>query len=298
MAMSYDVKFWATDIYRGSRVTTYKVRWFVVGKPFKEPFRTAALAESFRAELVSAARKGEAFDTETGRPLSMARARQDIDWYRFACDYMDMKWPTAAATYRRSISEALTVITIALIESGHSIPAGATTRSALHNWAFNTNRRNDPDRPAEIGDTLRWIAGHTRPVSQLSEPAVLRSVLVKIGTRLDGSAAAPSVVSKRRRVLFNALEYAVERGIVPVNPLPAFKWKQPKSSAAIDKRSVVNPVQARTLLRAVREARRSGPRLVAFFALMYFSALRPEEAANVRSHNLTLPTEGWGELGP
>ncbi|MGH3841671.1 MAG: tyrosine-type recombinase/integrase [Pseudonocardiaceae bacterium] len=63
-----------------------------------------------------------------------------------------------------------------------------------------------------------------------------------------------------------------------------------------DKRSVINPIQARSLLRAVHEARRSGPRLVAFFGLMYFSALRPEEAANVRSHNLALPSEGWGEL--
>lgn len=296
MATSYDVKFWATDIYRGTKVTTYKVRWFVAEKPFKEPFRTAALAESFRADLLSAARKGEAFDTGTGRPLSMTRASHDIDWYSFACDYMDMKWPTAAATYRRSISEALTAITVALIEPGHTKPAGALMRSALHCRAFNINRRNDPDRPAAVGDTLRWIAGHTKPVSQLSEPAVLRSVLATIGTRLDGSAAAPSVVSKRRRVLHNALEYAVERGIVQTNPLPAFKWKAPKSSAAIDKRSVVNPVQARTLLRAVGEARRSGPRLVAFFALMYFSALRPEEAANVRSHNLALPADGWGEL--
>jgi len=36
------------------------------------------------------------------------------------------------------------------------------------------------------------------------------------------------------------------------------------------------------------------PRLVAFFALMYFSALRPEEAANVRWANLALPETGWG----
>jgi len=28
---------------------------------------------------------------------------------------------------------------------------------------------------------------------------------------------------------------------------------------------------------------------------MYFSALRPEEAANVRKHNLSLPEAGWGE---
>lgn len=55
-------------------------------------------------------------------------------------------------------------------------------------------------------------------------------------------------------------------------------------------------MQARTLLAAVRETRRSGPRLVAFFRLMYFSALRPEEAAHLRKHNLSIPERGWGEL--
>lgn len=294
--ITYDVRVWKTEQCTGQRGTTYKVRWFVARKPFKEPFRTAALAESFRAELMSAARRGEAFEIETGRPLSMTRISHDVDWYGFACEYMDMKWPTAAATYRRSISEALTSITVALMEQGRGGPEGVLVRSALHSWAFNTNRRGDPGRPPEVNDTLRWVESHTKPVSQLLEPAVLRSVLAVIGTRIDGSAAAPSVVSKRRRVLFNALEYAVERRLIQANPLPAFKWKQPKPSGAIDKRSVVNPIQARTLLCAVREARRSGPHLVAFFGLMYFSALRPEEAANVRSHNLTLPAEGWGEL--
>jgi integrase len=130
----------------------------------------------------------------------------------------------------------------------------------------------------------------------VSDPSVLRSILTTIGTKVDGNPAAASVVSKRRRVLFNALEYAVERGLLIANPLPTFKWKPPKVSSAIGKRSVVNPIQARTLLRAVGETQRGRSRLVAFFGLMYFSALRPEEAANVRKHNLALPEEGWGKL--
>lgn len=296
MVMSYDVRFWKTDVYRGARVTTYRVRWLVAQKQFKESFRTAALAESFRAELMSAARRGEAFEVQSGRPLSMVRSIQDLNWYTFACEYMDMKWPMAAATYRRSISEALTAITVSLMDRGPAAPMGTLVRSALHGWAFNTNRRNDPNRPREVTDTLRWIESHTKRVSQLSDPAVLRSVLSAIGKRIDGSVIAPSVASKRRRVLFNALEYAVECGLIQANPLPTFKWTLPKASGAIDKRSVVNPIQARTLLRAVHDAQRSGPRLVAFFGLMYFSALRPEEAANVRTHNLVLPAEGWGEL--
>lgn len=104
------------------------------------------------------------------------------------------------------------------------------------------------------------------------------------------------MVSKRRRVLFNVVEYAVERDYLTANPLVGFKWKAPRRPAGVDRRSVVNPIQARTLLNAVRQTKRSGPRLVAFFALMYFAALRPEEAANVRKHNLSLPRQGWGEI--
>ncbi len=59
---------------------------------------------------------------------------------------------------------------------------------------------------------------------------------------------------------------------------------------------VANPVQVRTLLAAVREQGRSGPRLVAFFGCLYFAALRPEEAVSLARHNLALPAEGWGEL--
>ncbi|MBN9758889.1 integrase [Pseudonocardia sp. Ae707_Ps2] len=118
-----------------------------------------------------------------------------------------------------------------------------------------------------------------------------------ISTRLDGKPAAATVVNQRRRVLYNAAEYAVERGHLSANPLVGLKWKAPKPSGAVDRRTVVNPIQARTLLAAVRETRRSGPRLVAFFGLMYFAALRPEEAVNVRAVNLTLPNgNGWGEI--
>ncbi|WP_410676108.1 hypothetical protein [Amycolatopsis sp. cmx-4-68] len=44
------------------------------------------------------------------------------------------------------------------------------------------------------------------------------------------------------------------------------------------------------------ERRSSGPRLVACFATMYYSALRPEEAVMLRDVDLELPRKGWGRL--
>lgn len=293
MTHTYDVRIWEITVYKGARVTTYKVRWKVGKQEWKEPFRTRALADSFRAELLSATRKGEAFDVETGRPISAARPMAELRWFAFACDYIDMKWPTAAATYRRSLSEALTAVTVAMLDNERDRPDPKVLRAALHRWAFNTARRGSPSTP-EVRAALRWAERTSPPVARLGDPAVLRRVLNAISVRLDGAPGAASVVGKRRRVLFNIAEYAVERKCLDVNPIPAVKWKAPKASGEIDRRSVVNPVQARVLLDAVRQSRRSGPRLVAFFALMYFSALRPEEAANVRKRNLSLPEVGWG----
>lgn len=95
----------------------------------------------------------------------------------------------------------------------------------------------------------------------------------RVATRRDGKTAAASVVSKRLRVLINVFEYAIEREILSTDPLTTFKWQPPKASTGVDKRSVVKPVQARTLLNAVRDTKRSGPRWVAFFGLMYFAGL-------------------------
>lgn len=42
--------------------------------------------------------------------------------------------------------------------------------------------------------------------------------------------------------------------------------------------------------------RSSGPMLVALSAVMYYAALRPEEAAMLSKQDLQLPESGWGEL--
>lgn len=67
------------------------------------------------------------------------------------------------------------------------------------------------------------------------------------------------------------------------------KWTAPKETKTIDKRVVINPKQAKKLLAATeaqqiegQPRRSSGPMLVAFFARIYYAALRPEEAAMVR----------------
>ncbi|HEY9418427.1 MAG TPA: tyrosine-type recombinase/integrase [Pseudonocardia sp.] len=298
--ISYDVRIYKTDVWKSRREggpTTYWVRW-KVGKnaPFKRPFKTSALAESFRSTLVAAARKGEAFKQDDGLPISTVRAHSEISWYDFACQFVDMKWQRCAATTRRTHAEAMTAVTMAMFAEKRGKPDDMLLRKALTRWAFNTAQRDSADCPAEISRALRWTKDHTRKVSALSDPEILRSVLDAVATKLDGTPGAPSVVSRRRKILVTALGYAVERKILEANPIPALKWSPPKTSHVVDRRRVANPVQARTLLNAVRSQQRTGPRLVAFFGCLYFAALRPEEAVNLTRANLSLPVAGWGQM--
>src|SRR5690242_1239893 len=102
METSYDVRVWKVGVYSGARTTSYTGKWSVAGRRWREPFRTAALADAFRSELVAAARKGEAFGVETGRPVSMERARRRVAWLPFAREYAAMKWPHLAPNSRRN----------------------------------------------------------------------------------------------------------------------------------------------------------------------------------------------------
>jgi integrase len=272
------------------------VWWRVAGKRRKARFKTYALATSFRGELLAAARKGEAFDVETGRPVAMGRPAKAMTWYELACAFVDMKWPRVAATTRRTHAEALTAVTTALLPTDKGRPNGQLLRSALCRWAFNTARRNDPTCSLEVRSALRWIQSHSPAATVLRRPDVLRRVLDSLTVRLDGSPASPSVTSRRRRILNTTIEYAVELELLDRNPTPALKWTPPRTVQAIDRRRVVNPIQARTLLEAVRGQQRSGPRLVAFFGCLYFAALRPEEAVGLVRQDLELPADGWGTL--
>ena len=82
---------------------------------------------------------------------------------------------------------------------------------------------------------------------------MLRPALDALALRMDGRPAAASTVSRKRAIFYNALEYAVELGHLPSNPIPAIKWRAPKLTEAVNPRVVINHGQARALLDAVRQ---------------------------------------------
>jgi integrase len=298
MTTSYSVKVWALQTRykkneKGTRVPArYVARWSVDRERFEVSFRNRAQADSFRADLLSAARRGEAFDIQNGRPAALARKVEKMSWFDFACGYADMKWDGSAPKYRSSIADSLAAVTLGMLREGKEHPPIKVLAPALRR-AFNKNRR-DAELPAEQADALRWIARNVRPVGDLAKPEVFRSVLASLDKNKNGEQAAHDTVRLRRITLANAADYAVERKLLPSNPAREIKARKQKSVLKqVDRRSVVNPVQGRTLLLAVRD---TTPRLYAFFALLYFAALRPEEALNLRKSNLSLPEAGWGEI--
>lgn len=292
--VTFDVRIWKIEQVKTRTGTSHKVVWLVGGRRWKKTFRTAAAADSYRSELVTAHRRGEAFDVMTGEPMAKVRARAEaVTWFAFACRYVDQKWSAASGTYRRGIAEALTSATMALLPAVTDPMEARAMRSALLYWAFN-QRRGSAEQPPAVTRRLAWAAEKSPRLQDLAEPAAVRKLLDCLALKLDGKPAAATTVNRRRAVFSNLLSLAVEERMFESNPLASIRWRAPKTNRAVDQRVVVSPAQARKLLDAVRATKRSGPRLVAFLGCLYYSALRPEEAVDLRRRNLELPAEGWG----
>ena len=127
---SYDVKFWAIRPGKAKTKRTYEVRWKVGHSPQSRTLGNKAQADNFLSELRQAARKGEAFDTETGLPDSlMTTASRERSWLTFCLAYTDMKWPSAAPKTRDSLTDALaTLIPVSPVSqprTGSTLPPSA-----------------------------------------------------------------------------------------------------------------------------------------------------------------------------
>ena len=130
------VRFWDVRRNKSSRSTSYEVRWVVGGRQFSRTRASKALAESFLSELRQAAKRGEAFDTSEGLPVSMRRAKHARSWFAFVLAYVDMKWPRAAATTRNSMTDALATVTAALVDDRPGQPEVLLLRRALRQYAL------------------------------------------------------------------------------------------------------------------------------------------------------------------
>jgi site-specific recombinase XerD len=300
-AITYDVRIYKIELRKGKTTASYHVRWKTGHKTWKAAFRNAAQADSFRSSLLAAARNGEAFSLTTGRPTSWQREESSVSWYAFTLDYSAIKWSYVSPNHRRGIAEALTDATEAMLSRDDPPHTREQIRRALQTWAYSERLRSKTDPPDELAAVVHWLETGTIPLADLARPGTgptrIRAILERLSRKQDGKPAAANTAMRKRIVINNAMEYASEIGALPANPLKSVRWMRPRTLRTVDPRVVINPAQARRFFAAMEAHSKRAKRMKPFFGFMYYAALRPEEASDLRYENLvSLPRQGWGEM--
>jgi integrase len=278
---------------RPGRRRPYEVRWRAAGKTRSRSFSTRALADSYRAELIRAARTGLEFAPATGEPSAWNQPQPaTVTWHDHAAMYAAIRWPELAAHSRSSLADALATITPALTcPDARKRPDLRLLRTVLYRHAYCLAR--PAPAGSDAGHILDWVRHASLPVTDLAQPQVLRAALDAITMLLDGSRAAPATITRKHAILHATLAHAVETGLLDANPLDTTTWHVPRSSTAVSPAVVAGPEQVHALLSAVDQLR---PDLTAFFGCLYYAALRPEEAVALLRADCHLPDHGWGML--
>jgi hypothetical protein len=87
---TFDVRIYAIRRRRNRR-RPFEVRWHAAGRARSRSFATRALADSYRAELLRAARRGLEFGPGTGEPACWAvRLAAAVSWHEHAAAYAAM----------------------------------------------------------------------------------------------------------------------------------------------------------------------------------------------------------------
>ncbi|MGW9439222.1 tyrosine-type recombinase/integrase [Streptomyces sp. NPDC055607] len=289
---SYTVRIWS--IRKRPYRKPYQLRWQVGTRPHSESFLTLGLAESRRAQFITATREGEPWDVDSGLPKSMVQKAKDISWYEHARNYVEMKWDHSPASTRRNLAEAMATVTLALVKDTKGMGDQKAVRRALYTWGFNVNRWKE-ETPADVAALLAWVERKSVPTSQLSDRMLVRRALDACARRLDGKTSSGSVIARKRAIFHQALGIAVDAELLGENPMAALKWKAPERvEEEVDPEAVPDPAQAAALLAAVGRQGDRGRHLEAFFGCLYYAGARPGELVGIRLQDFDLPRRGWG----
>jgi hypothetical protein len=85
------------------------------------------------------------------------------------------------------------------------------------------------------------------------------------------------------------MEYAGEVGLLTDNPLKHVRWTRPRTASGVDPRVVLNAEQAERFWLPWKQTASEDPGLSAFFACLYYAALRPQQASELRRSAWTMP---------
>jgi integrase len=294
MRWSRKVSFWEHEVTKRQRGKTYTVRWTVEGERHREPLRGKVAADTRKAELMTAYARGERFDIDSGKPESEVRAESVMDWFGATLQYTDTRWPFIGSRQRQSIAEGLSEATLAVLKPSKRRPTDDEIRAALRQWAY-AERLHGDDVPEQHSDAIVWLREHTVDMTAFDDeqtgPLIARGILEALSRKQDGTAASANYANRRRTTVNTFFEYAAEVRLIKANPLARVSWKRPQSDDTVDPAVVPNAKQIRRLLATVPAHGKLGKRMEAFFAVMAYAGLRPEEVIALHRDNLELPDE-------
>lgn len=290
-----DVRVWSVQDRRENARNNrgWIVRWVVDGKTFSRSFRTRALADRFRSELVVAHDNGDRFDAATGEPLEWSPAAGDVSVYDWSRRWVAEQWDEWQPRTRASAIEALArFVPLAVRDRAPDGPKG------LRQFVAATL---DPSAVVADGDAFaRWLARWSTPLSELNRErlAAVESALVK---SLDGRPLSPSTAGRYRKVARACIRRAVDLNVIPADPWPPpsrgrSQRKIARASRAFDVRQLPDPATMRRAIEAIATHQPGSRTYQVMTAVAYYGGLRPSEVVMLRRSSLTLPSSGWGRI--
>lgn len=241
---------------------------------------------------------GEAFDIDSGLPESELKAKAARSLLTLAQEFISHEWRDAAANTRKRYVDTLAVPVAAFVTPDKNAPDEHLLRRVLTTCLLPPNQR-ERTLSKEEQAVVSWITAHSRPVRELADKIEAANLLRSLSRNLGGKKAASWTTRTRRGVLHHLLKYAVDKEELVANPITGQKASSQRGNSEVDPRSVLNPAQGRQVLAAVTYAGTIAGQydyLYAFFATMYYGALRPCEVNRLREVDCKLPETGWGEL--
>jgi len=121
MARSYDVRVWSVRTRkRAGRATSYELRWTVAGVEFSKTYTRKAQATSAAADLHSAAKRGDPFDTASGLQANSGLGATPT-MLELAKSVFVREWADGAGTSRKSLAEAMAHTVAVLTTAAHPV---------------------------------------------------------------------------------------------------------------------------------------------------------------------------------
>ncbi|GGN07673.1 site-specific integrase [Terrabacter tumescens] len=309
MPQTFDVQIHSLRARRRSdrKAVSYELGWVVGGDKHYATFKLKGLATSEHAKLVSAAKRGDAFDTVTGQPVSSGLNATPTLLEVARRIYAD-EWRDSGGKTRKSTAENLAHVVAVVTEARHQVDGARRELlyQALYQGGLSpeglripdegkvTSRRTSVTRAHH--DALRWLERASLPVGKV-DIAVCETALRRLAINLDGSTAKPTARTRRRAGLSKILEYAVRHQHLSSSPLRTITTRASNRAAVeVTATTVAHPELIPAALRAVAAKGPRGPVFAAFLACVFYAGLRPSEAASLQLGHCELPETGWGRL--